>query len=90
MTCERFPLLNLTVSIVSHGQGHLVKHLLSDLQPAMRMGAQVILTLNIDEDEKYIIANENSPTIIRNQVRLGFEKTITMPIDYVIDSGFLC
>jgi len=67
-----FDLKKLAISIVSHGHGKLVREVLSDLQPLMRVGVQVILTLNISEDEQFLEGFEYQPEVIRNTHPKGF------------------
>jgi GT2 family glycosyltransferase len=62
----------LAISIVSHGHGKLVREVLSDLQPLMRVGVQVILTLNIKEDEQFLEGFDYQPEVIRNNHAKGF------------------
>ncbi len=69
---KNFPLSSLVISVVSHGQGDIVSKLLEDLQPAMLLGAKVILTLNIPEDVSFIKSYKHQPIIIRNKYPLGF------------------
>jgi len=62
----------LTLSIVSHGQGALARNLLSDIQ-ALGIGANIVLTLNIPEDEKFLDTFRNLPIeVIRNTRCKGF------------------
>jgi GT2 family glycosyltransferase len=63
---------NLCISIVSHGHGQKVKEVLRDLQPLMLSGAQVLLTLNIPEDEKFLDELLIKPELIRNTLKRGF------------------
>lgn len=63
----------LTVSIVSHASGKLLKALLADLRRLDRRDLQIILTLNIPEDEGYLQAASDLPiTTIRNAHPLGY------------------
>ncbi len=62
----------ITVSIVSHGQGHLVAGLLEDLARCPNLSA-VILTLNIPEDDIPCPESLRSCLrVIRNEHPLGF------------------
>lgn len=63
---------NLSISIVSHGHGQLIKDLLWDLQPLMQGGVQVLLTLNIPEDEQFLHNLPFQPELIRNIYAKGF------------------
>lgn len=66
-------IVTLTLSIVSHGQGNLIRHLLGDLCRLNLPGISIILTLNIPEDEAWLAAAEGLPVrIIRNDRPLGF------------------
>ena len=65
--------MNIVLSIVSHGQGKLIKNLLEDIKNIKvpsNFNIRVILTLNIQENE-YFLANKNC-TIIRNKNPKGF------------------
>lgn len=63
----------MTLSIVSHGQGDLVRLLLEDLRRLAVPDLSLILTLNIPEDEAWIPQSEKLPVqIIRNARPLGF------------------
>ncbi|WP_103727347.1 glycosyltransferase family 2 protein [Novosphingobium sp. HII-3] len=63
----------VTLSIVSHGQGDLIRHLLGDLRRLNLRGISIILTLNIPEDEGWLAAADGLPIrIIRNERPLGF------------------
>ncbi len=67
---------SLNLSIVSHGQGHLIRHLLADLTALQICEAgrdQVLLTLNIPEDEAFIGEFPELPLrVIRNTLPKGF------------------
>ena len=62
----------LTLSIVSHGQGRLVRPLLLELANLPRKEFEVILTVNIPEDERQFDVDGLSVTVIRNHVAKGF------------------
>ncbi len=65
---------DLTVSIVSHGQGELVAALLADIGPHVATPLRVILTINLPEPEE-AWAKHSHPfeiEVIRNPVRNGF------------------
>lgn len=66
--------LSLCISIVSHQHGKFLKDLLNDLQPLMKFGVQVILTLNVPENEFFLDSLRYRPEIIRNEFPLGFGK----------------
>ena len=72
MSEQLFSPKTLAISIVSHGQGQLIQHLLEDLKPLMSVGAELLLTLNIPEDESFIKGYENYITVIRNSTPKGF------------------
>lgn len=60
-----------TISVVSHGQGRLVRRLLKDL--STRTGFELILTINIPEDEGFLMACKGLPvTVVRNATAKGF------------------
>jgi N-acetylglucosaminyl-diphospho-decaprenol L-rhamnosyltransferase len=67
---------SLSLSIVSHGQGPLIRHLLADLQASHVCEAgcdEVLLTLNIPEDEVFIGDFQDLPLrVIRNMDPKGF------------------
>ncbi len=63
---------DLSISIVSHGHGPIVRKLLLDLQPIMQNGGQVLLTLNIPEDESFLVGLPFQPELIRNDLIKGF------------------
>lgn len=65
----------LSFSVVSHGQAKLVKSLLDDLNNLSLTKIEVILTINIQEDERKYgdIESYNFPIkIIRNRIPKGF------------------
>lgn len=65
---------DLTLSVVSHGQGALVAALLADIGQHVATPLRVILTLNLPEPEE-AWANRGYPfelEVIRNPVRKGF------------------
>ena len=71
-TCDdrhNSPLIFL--SVVSHGQGGLVRQLLDDLD-LLQLPIQVILTLNIQEDDAYTKGRRFPLTITKNKSPLGF------------------
>lgn len=66
---------SLAVSIVSHGQGALVKLLLDDLFKLEFKGfdsVNIIVTLNIPEDESFLGKHSGEVTVVRNPRPLGF------------------
>ncbi len=62
----------LSLSIVSHGQGHLVRHVLDDLIRLAPADIEVILTLNLPEDESVYPKCPFPVRVIRNAERQGF------------------
>lgn len=63
----------LSISIVSHGQGHLIRHLLEDCRTFSGSSFEVLLTLNIPEDKAFISDFKDLPiTLIENQQPKGF------------------
>ena len=63
---------DVSISIVSHGHGSIVRNLLWDLQPLMQKGVQVLLTLNIPENEKFLVDLPIQPELIRNEFIKGY------------------
>ncbi len=66
-----------SLSVVSHGQGALIRSLLEDLcrdQAQRGRRYEVLLTLNIPEDESFVeeFANRLSLLVIRNMKQKGF------------------
>ena len=72
MNNKHFNPNTLAISIVSHGQGLLIKNLLQDLTPLMQSGVEILLTLNIPEDESFISDFRNYIRVIRNEKPIGF------------------
>jgi N-acetylglucosaminyl-diphospho-decaprenol L-rhamnosyltransferase len=65
--------MKISLSIVSHGQGILVKNLLREVQKSNLIHYEIILTLNIPEDEKFLNEFTDLPIkLIRNKKRKGF------------------
>ena len=62
----------VTLSIVSHGQSRLVAPLLTELQPLIAGGAEVILTINIPEEESAIGGYLPRLGVQRNACPRGF------------------
>lgn len=65
----------LAISIVSHGQGELVKLLLDDLAVLDFSdfdSVQILITLNIPEDESFLDKYRNEVTVLNNLRPLGF------------------
>ncbi|RYG90244.1 MAG: glycosyltransferase family 2 protein [Alphaproteobacteria bacterium] len=64
----------LALSIVSHGQGHLIRPLLDDLIAIREQIAEVLVTLNIPEDEAFLEGfRDRLPIRVRrNDRRQGF------------------
>ncbi len=64
----------ISISIVSHGQGQLVRQILQDLSLLLESAsAEVFLTLNVSEDLPFSAADFEYPlTIIRNSLPRGF------------------
>lgn len=63
----------LTISVVSHGQGFLIKNLLADIKLGVGVTCELIVTLNIPEDESFLSGYENHQlTVIRNTAPKGF------------------
>lgn len=64
----------LTLSIVSHGQGHLIRPLLGDLRAIRERIAEVLVTLNIPEDEDFLDGFRDwlPIRVLRNEQPKGF------------------
>ncbi len=62
----------LTLSIVSHGQGALIRPLLNDLAKLPQQNFEVIITLNLPEDETPFMGHTFPLRIIRNDTPKGF------------------
>lgn len=78
MNNQPFDPTTLAISIVSHGQGLLIKNLLQDLSPLINNGAEVLLTLNIPEDESFISNFASNIKVIRNKKPIGFGENHNM------------
>lgn len=64
---------NYTISIVSHGHGKLISHLLGDLARVNTANMHLILTLNCPEDEAFLAGLVGLDyQIIRNTAPKGF------------------
>lgn len=66
---------HLLISIVSHGHGHMIEPLLTDLQEMNleeSFDFHIVLTLNIPEDEGFIKRSDIEMTVVRNAVPMGF------------------
>lgn len=66
--------MRLSISIVSHGSGHLLASLLQDLRSFPPEGEfEILLTLNRPEDEAFLAHADGLPLIVLRNVRpLGF------------------
>lgn len=63
----------ISISIVSHAQGHLVKNLLADLRTLTGVRFEIIITLNIPEDVQFLVPFRDLPIrVISNAERKGF------------------
>jgi N-acetylglucosaminyl-diphospho-decaprenol L-rhamnosyltransferase len=62
----------VSFSIVSHGQGGLLKNLLNDLSKIEDKVFEVIITINIPEDDFYTTGYKYPVKVIRNQKPKGF------------------
>lgn len=64
---------DVTLSVVSHGQALMIRHLLSDIQRGVDCSFEIILTLNLPEDESFLDAFKDLPIhVIRNASPKGF------------------
>ena len=62
-----------TLSVVSHGQGNLLHDLLADLRRGLGCSYEVIVTLNIPEDERFLAEFADLPIrVVRNVLPKGF------------------
>lgn len=62
-----------TLSIVSHGQGRLIRPLLSDIDRHCGDDVEIVVVLNLPEDEGFLQACGTRPlTVVRNTERKGF------------------
>lgn len=65
--------VKLSLSIVSHGQGELIRALLDDLSHGLDMSCEILITLNIPEDEAYLERHGHlTMCVIRNAEPKGF------------------
>ncbi len=62
----------LSISIVSHGQWQLVRHLLSDIRNLNIKSYEIIITLNIIEEVDYVEFNDMPINYIINDIKKGF------------------
>lgn len=63
----------LSLSIISHGHGHLIKNLLEDCRTFSGPSFEILLTINIPEDKAFIADFKDLPiTVIENQQPKGF------------------
>lgn len=62
----------MALSIVSHGQGELIRNLLNDLNCVQIGNFEVIITLNIPEDDSFLQGYNFDVLIIRNLLPKGF------------------
>lgn len=68
-------MVSIAFSVVSHGQGDLVKMLLDDLVKLdfFPFGSvQIIVTLNVPENENFLMGYRDRVTLLRNSRPLGF------------------
>lgn len=70
LTCVHAPTISL--SIVSHGQGTLIRSLLEDLAALPQQKFEVLITINIHEDESQYQGYPFPLRIIRNKAPKGF------------------
>lgn len=62
----------ITLSIVSHGQASLIRHLLSDLADLSKDNFEVVITINLPEDDSIYQGFSFPLRIIRNTIPKGF------------------
>lgn len=62
-----------SLSVVSHGQAHLIKNLLDDLRSLRAESFEIILTINVPEDLAFLSAYRDLPiVVIENRLSKGF------------------
>lgn len=67
--------VELTLSVVSHGQGTMISCLLQDLQDKQDISCELLITINLPEDESFLACVNSLPmpvSIIRNSVIKGY------------------
>ena len=52
---------SISFSIVSHGNGNIIKNLLSDIKDTCKLDYEVILTINIPENQDYLNSFQDMP-----------------------------
>jgi len=63
----------VSLSIVSHGQGALIRRLLNSIRKGVDVTYEIIITLNIPENESYLDEFKDlEPIVIRNEHLKGF------------------
>lgn len=71
LTLSNIP--TVTLSLVSHGQGSLIRQFLLDLRQGVDTGIEIVLTFNVPEDEMFVKEFSELPLkIIRNPHPKGF------------------
>lgn len=84
------PNIQITFSIVSHGQGDLIVNLLRDIRQSRISQYEIILTLNLHEDEGYINEFSDLPIkVIRNNEIKGFGANHNSAFDVSAGSYFI-
>jgi GT2 family glycosyltransferase len=73
----------MALSVVSHGQGELVRALLADLRPAAEAGARIVVTRNLPEDESFLTGAGPSLLVLRNTSPLGFGANHNQAFRYI-------
>ncbi|MEO6276829.1 glycosyltransferase family 2 protein [Roseateles sp.] len=80
----------LSLSIVSHGQGHLIRPLLAELAERPSFCHELILTLNVPEDESFFADFDELPIqILRNENPKGFGANHNAAFKLVSGSHFV-
>lgn len=73
MTASGQPPFLLSLSVVSHGQAHLIRALLADLaQLSCKDDLEVLITVNLPEDESSYQGHPFRVRLIRNETPKGF------------------
>lgn len=63
----------MLLSVVSHGQGHLVRNLLGDLRQQVGVKFNIVVTLNFPESEEFLEEfSDLAIQVVRNKDRKGF------------------
>lgn len=65
--------MTVCFSVVSHGQGHLVRNLLNDFRRVSLEGHEILVTLNVPEQDAFLLEYSDLPIrVLRNAQPKGF------------------